>query len=156
MTKRNTPSEQRKRRLACGRRRNHTTAIEAIDPKYKGLVKQKMYNPPSIDHEQYDKLGALLMQEEESTCRESDDVLPGTGFVRRMDKKSRVDENNLRNAITRLSVVAEATDVAETAPSQATTGGAFTEEADQYFALHAYSEFAEANLTSFGQNRSSI
>jgi hypothetical protein len=40
-------------------------------------------------------------------------------------------------------------DVAEMAPSQATAGGTFTEEADEYFALAVPAEFAEADLTSF-------
>jgi hypothetical protein len=63
-TKRNTPSEQRKHRLARALRRNHTTAIEVIDPKYKGLMKRKVHNPSSINHEQGDKLVAQLMQGE--------------------------------------------------------------------------------------------
>jgi hypothetical protein len=63
-TKRNIPSEQRKSRLARGLRGNHTIAIEDIDPKHKGLVKQKVHNLSNTDHEQYDKLVAQLMQEE--------------------------------------------------------------------------------------------
>jgi hypothetical protein len=64
-TKRNTPSEQRKRGLARGLRMNHTTAIEAIDLKYKGLVKRTVNNPSSIDHKQYDTLVGPLTQEED-------------------------------------------------------------------------------------------
>jgi hypothetical protein len=60
--KRNAPSEQRKRRLARGLRRNHTTAIEVVDPKDKGLMKRKVHNPSSIDHTQCGKLVTELMQ----------------------------------------------------------------------------------------------
>jgi hypothetical protein len=45
--------------------------------------------------------------------------------------------------------------IAEMAPPQGTAGGAFTEEADQYFALQVHSKFAEADLTSFESKRSS-
>jgi hypothetical protein len=61
-----------------------------------------------------------------------------------------------KDAITRLSVVAEAMNVAEMAASQATAGGTFTEEADQYFALPVHAEFSEAIPTSFKSNHSSI
>jgi hypothetical protein len=42
------------------------------------------------------------------------------------------------------------------AASQATAGGTFTEEADQYFALLVHAEFSETILTSFESNHSSI
>jgi hypothetical protein len=158
--------EQRKCPLVRELRRNHTRVIEAIYPKYKGLVKRNVHNPSSIDHEQYDKLVAQLMQEdkdendndfepekeEESTSGESDDALPGPGFVRLRGRKSRVDENDFRNLVARLSVIAEAMDTTEMATSQAMSGGAFTEEADQYFAFPVHAEFAEADLTSFEEN----
>jgi hypothetical protein len=51
--------------------------------------------------------------------------------------------------ITRLSVVAEAMDVAEMTASPATAGGAFAKEIYQYFALPVHAEFAEVDLTSF-------
>jgi hypothetical protein len=74
-----------------------------------------VHNPPNIDHEQYDKLVALLVEEEDnendndfepeikedSTSGESDNALLGLGFVRRRDRKSLIDEDDLRNAITR-------------------------------------------------------
>jgi hypothetical protein len=103
-TKRNRPSEQRKRRLA----RDSEGIIpqqSSIDPKYKSLVKRKVYNLSSIGHEQYDKLVAQLMQEddenhnnfepekeestsEDSTSGGSDDVLLCPGFVQLKDRKS--------------------------------------------------------------------
>jgi hypothetical protein len=43
-------------RLARGLRRDHTAAPEAIDPKYKGLVKRPVKKPISIDHKRYDEL----------------------------------------------------------------------------------------------------
>jgi hypothetical protein len=69
-TKQNTPSEQRKRRLARGLRRNHATTIETVDLKTKSLVKQTVQKPSSIDHKQYDKLVGRLMKEEDD---ENDD-----------------------------------------------------------------------------------
>jgi hypothetical protein len=93
---------------------------------------------------------------EDSTRREYDDVLSGPGFVRLRDRKNRVDEDDLRNAITWLFVVVEEMNVAEMAAPQATAGGTFTEEADQYFALLVHAEFSEAIFTSFESNHSSI
>jgi hypothetical protein len=45
---RNTLSEQRKRRLARGLKRNHTTTIEAIGPKHKGRLTRTVNNPSGI------------------------------------------------------------------------------------------------------------
>jgi hypothetical protein len=86
---------------------------------------------------------------EDSTSGESDKARPGPGFVRLKDRKSQVDEDNLRNAITRLSIVVEVMNLTEMTAPQATAGGAFTKEADQYFSLPVHAEFAEADLTSF-------
>jgi hypothetical protein len=171
MIMRNPLSEQRKRRLTRGLRRDRNIAI---DPKENVLVKRKVYSLPNIDDKRYDKSMAHLMQEEDkndkdfkpekqkestsedSTRRRSDNVLPGPGFVRLRDRKNRVDEDDLQNTITRLFVVAEAMNVAEMAASRATAGSTFTEEAYQYFALPVHAEFSEAILTSFESNHSSI
>jgi hypothetical protein len=150
-TKRNTPPEQRKRRRTLGLRRNHATAIEAIHRKSKGPVKQTVNKPWSTDPEQYDKLMGQLMQEEDDkndddfesekeeestsegpTSGGSDNALPGPGFIQLTDTKNRVEEDDVRDAIIRLSVTVEAMEVPEMAACQATARGTFTEEADQH------------------------
>jgi hypothetical protein len=72
-------------------------------------------------------------KEEESTGRESYDALPGPGFVRPTDRKTRADEDELGKAIIRLSVAVEAMEVPERAASQATARGAFTDRGRPVF-----------------------
>jgi hypothetical protein len=57
-----------KSQLARALRRNHTARIEAQDPKYKGLVKQSVKKPSSIDPKRYEELVSQMMlaQEDEN------------------------------------------------------------------------------------------
>jgi hypothetical protein len=143
--KQNTPSEQRKRRLAQGLRRNHTIVIEVIDPRFKSLVKRTVKKSSSIEYKQYDKFMGRLMKgenddfepekEEEPTSEESDDTFPGLSFVPPTDKQSQALKCDHRNAAIWQCRAAKAMEAAEMAVLQATTGSASTEEADEYFSI---------------------
>jgi hypothetical protein len=155
-TKQNTPSEQRKRRLAQGDSRNHMTAIKAIDPKYKGRMKRMVKKPLGIDHKQYDKFVGRLIEEgndendddfepeKESTSEESDDTLPGLWLIPSTDRQSQPLKCG------HWAVQGDgAMEEAEVAASEANRGSASIEKADEDFFIPAYAEFTEADLTSF-------